>query len=77
MQTGTQFQPVLTDPTTSDPEQVDKVVFVSGKLYYDLQKEKTERGLNDRVALIRIEVSESKRGVHLSSFLTDRCYFVM
>ncbi|SAM06364.1 hypothetical protein [Absidia glauca] len=55
MQTGTQFQPVLTDPTTSDPEQVDKVVFVSGKLYYDLQKEKIDRGLNDRVALIRIE----------------------
>lgn len=61
METGTQFQPVLTDPTTSDPEQVDKVVFVSGKLYYDLQKEKADRGLNDRVALIRVEVSDSKR----------------
>ncbi|ORZ14017.1 dehydrogenase E1 and transketolase domain-containing protein 1 [Absidia repens] len=55
MQPGTHFQPVLTDPTTSDPEQVDKVVFVSGKLYYDLQKEKNDRGLNDRVALIRVE----------------------
>ncbi|KAI8089561.1 uncharacterized protein BX664DRAFT_136937 [Halteromyces radiatus] len=55
MQPGTHFQPVLTDPTTTDPEQVDKVVFVSGKLYYDLQKEKADRGLNDRIALIRIE----------------------
>ncbi|CAO3589764.1 unnamed protein product [Absidia cylindrospora] len=55
MQPGTHFQPVLTDPTTTDPEQVDKVVFVSGKLYYDLQKEKNDRGLNDRVALIRVE----------------------
>lgn len=54
---GTHFQPVLSDPTTTDPEQVDKVVFVSGKLYYDLQKEKNNRNLNDRVALIRIEVS--------------------
>jgi probable 2-oxoglutarate dehydrogenase E1 component DHKTD1 len=53
------------------------VVFVSGKLYYDLQKEKTDRGLNDRVALIRIEVSESKRGVYFLSFLTDNYYFVM
>ncbi|CAO3646284.1 unnamed protein product [Cunninghamella echinulata] len=52
---GTHFQPVLSDPTTTDPEQVDKVVFVSGKLYYDLQKEKNNRDLNDRVALIRIE----------------------
>jgi 2-oxoglutarate dehydrogenase complex dehydrogenase (E1) component-like enzyme len=35
---------------------VEKVVFVSGKLYYDLVKERESRGLNNKVALVRIEV---------------------
>ncbi|KAI9028943.1 hypothetical protein CLU79DRAFT_519802 [Phycomyces nitens] len=55
MAPGTSFKPVLEDPTTNNPDMVEKVVFVSGKLYYDLAKEKTERGLDERVALVRIE----------------------
>lgn len=35
---------------------VEKVVFVSGKLYYDLVKERENRGLSDKIALCRIEV---------------------
>lgn len=51
---GTQFQPVLPDaqPPT---EKVERVVLVSGKIYYELAKERATRGLEDRVALIRIE----------------------
>lgn len=51
---GTRFQPVLPDalPPT---EKIERVVLVSGKLYYELAKERAARGLEDRVALIRIE----------------------
>ncbi|KAG8217006.1 thiamine diphosphate-binding protein [Butyriboletus roseoflavus] len=54
MVTGTQFQPVLPDahPPT---ENIERVVLVSGKIYYELAKERAARGLEDRVALIRIE----------------------
>ena len=51
---STQFQPVLPDvhPPT---DKIERVVLVSGKLYYELAKERAARGLEDRVALIRIE----------------------
>lgn len=48
-----QFQPVIGD-TTVNPEAVRKVVFCSGKVYYDLIEEREKRGAND-VAFIRIE----------------------
>jgi len=51
---GTKFQPVLPDsfPPSND---VERVVFMSGKLYYDLVKERAARGLEGRVAIVRIE----------------------
>ncbi|KAG1052090.1 hypothetical protein G6F43_005752 [Rhizopus delemar] len=52
---GTSFQPVLGDSTIEDASQVEKVVFVSGKFYYDLVKEREQRGMKDRMALVRIE----------------------
>ncbi|KAI8381128.1 uncharacterized protein BYT42DRAFT_494285 [Radiomyces spectabilis] len=56
MAPGTSFKPVLDDPVTMiNPEKVEKVVFVSGKLYYDLAKTKAAKELDDRVAIIRIE----------------------
>ena len=47
------FQPILSD-TTVAPEKVTKVVFCSGKLYYELADERETLGA-DHVALIRIE----------------------
>ncbi|KAI9594143.1 thiamine diphosphate-binding protein [Syncephalis fuscata] len=41
-------------PTTSF-NHVKRVAFVSGKIYYDLIKERTARGLEDVVAFIRVE----------------------
>jgi probable 2-oxoglutarate dehydrogenase E1 component DHKTD1 len=35
--------------------QVERVILLSGKIYYDLVKERRARGFDDRVALIRIE----------------------
>jgi 2-oxoglutarate dehydrogenase E1 component len=48
-----EFQPVIGD-TTVDPEAVRKVVFCSGKVYYDLIEERAKRGATD-IAFIRIE----------------------
>ncbi|KAG2229334.1 hypothetical protein INT48_000400 [Thamnidium elegans] len=55
MAPGTHFQPILPDPSITDTSKVEKVVFVSGKYYYDLVKERDARGYNDRLALIRVE----------------------
>jgi 2-oxoglutarate dehydrogenase E1 component len=47
------FQPILSD-TTVAPEKITKVVFCSGKLYYELANEREAQGA-DHVAIIRIE----------------------
>jgi 2-oxoglutarate dehydrogenase E1 component len=47
------FQPVLGD-TTVRPEEVTKVVFCSGKLYYELAEEREKHG-HQQTALVRLE----------------------
>ncbi|MET7638415.1 multifunctional oxoglutarate decarboxylase/oxoglutarate dehydrogenase thiamine pyrophosphate-binding subunit/dihydrolipoyllysine-residue succinyltransferase subunit [Streptomyces sp. NPDC005438] len=47
------FRPVIGDDSV-DPAEVRKVVFCSGKVYYDLDAERTKRGLKD-TAIIRLE----------------------
>ena len=54
MAPNTRFKPVLDDPI-SDVSKVDRVVLLTGKLYYDLAKERQTRNLSDRVALVRLE----------------------
>jgi probable 2-oxoglutarate dehydrogenase E1 component DHKTD1 len=51
---GSQFKPVL-DDTIADSSSVERVVLLSGKLYYDLIKERSARGLDSKVALVRVE----------------------
>lgn len=58
MSEGTSFQPVLTEKI-SDPPKVEKVVFLSGKMYYDLIKVRADRGLEGKITFIRIEVSSN------------------
>jgi 2-oxoglutarate dehydrogenase E1 component len=48
------FMPVLGDPAPVDPAGVRKIVFCSGKLYYDLAEKRSTQGLHD-TALIRVE----------------------
>ncbi|KAF9433774.1 hypothetical protein BGZ76_008999 [Entomortierella beljakovae] len=56
MAPGTTFEPVLGDEKTQqDPSSVEKVLFVSGKLYYDLIKERESKGADEKVAIVRIE----------------------
>ncbi|MEV4319185.1 multifunctional oxoglutarate decarboxylase/oxoglutarate dehydrogenase thiamine pyrophosphate-binding subunit/dihydrolipoyllysine-residue succinyltransferase subunit [Actinocrispum sp. NPDC049592] len=62
---GTKFQSVLDDPSNPDPNGVRKILFVSGKLYYELAAEKEKLGAND-TAVVRVEqlypVPEKKLG---------------
>ncbi|KAF9081907.1 hypothetical protein BGX23_000308, partial [Mortierella sp. AD031] len=56
MAPGTTFEPVLGDSKTEeDPSAVEKVLFVSGKLYYDLVKERQTKGADEKVAIVRVE----------------------
>ncbi|MDO4683059.1 MAG: 2-oxoglutarate dehydrogenase E1 component [Lautropia sp.] len=49
------FQTVLGDTSVADPKKVKRVVFCSGRVYYDLLAERRQRKLDDEVALVRIE----------------------
>jgi 2-oxoglutarate dehydrogenase E1 component len=52
---GTFFQSVIHDTATLvAPEQVRKIVFCSGKVFYDLDAARTKQGIND-VAIYRVE----------------------
>ncbi|DAZ94118.1 TPA: hypothetical protein N0F65_008982 [Lagenidium giganteum] len=52
----TSFQPVYSDASITDPTAVKKVMFCSGKLYYDLVKERAKRSANpEEIAIIRVE----------------------
>jgi len=48
------FETVIGDPSSPSPEKVKRVVFCSGKIFYDLAKARNESP-NDRVAIVRIE----------------------
>ncbi|PIA18857.1 dehydrogenase E1 and transketolase domain-containing protein [Coemansia reversa NRRL 1564] len=54
---GTSFRPVIPDMLAKDPEAVTRVVFVAGKLYYDLAKAHASQneGLRDKIAIVRLE----------------------
>ncbi|KAJ2355368.1 hypothetical protein H4S02_012960 [Coemansia sp. RSA 2611] len=66
---GTRFKPVLGDPSISDPRAVKRVMLVSGKLYYDLAKLKSEHPLGQHAAIVRIE--------ELSPFPREELYSVL
>ena len=49
-----EFQDVIPDSTAKNAKKVERIVFCSGKVYYDLVESAVERKL-DKVAIIRIE----------------------
>ncbi|KAI8324424.1 dehydrogenase E1 and transketolase domain-containing protein 1 [Martensiomyces pterosporus] len=57
MAPGTTFQPILSDTLAEDPKAVKRVVFVSGKLYYDLAKAyaKDSARIASKIAIVRVE----------------------
>jgi 2-oxoglutarate dehydrogenase E1 component len=53
--TGQRFQEILDDPDASrKPEKIRKVLYCSGKVYYDLLEVKKARNIND-IAIVRLE----------------------
>ena len=53
---GTHFQRLIPDPIAeARSSSVKKILFCTGRVYYDLLRERKERGLEDKIALIRIE----------------------
>ncbi|XP_012274881.1 2-oxoglutarate dehydrogenase, mitochondrial isoform X2 [Orussus abietinus] len=57
MTEDTQFLRVISDdgPASQNPNKVKRVIFCSGKVYYDLKKSRGERGLDDSVVISRME----------------------
>ncbi|KAJ7644236.1 Transketolase, pyrimidine binding domain-containing protein [Roridomyces roridus] len=54
LEPGTSFQPVLRDPA-ENTSTAKRVVLMTGKIYYELLKERQTRALDGDVAFIRIE----------------------
>ena len=46
---------MIDDPTIIDPALVNRVVLLTGKMYYDLVKTRKEKELDSKIAFIRIE----------------------
>ncbi|MGD7787984.1 multifunctional oxoglutarate decarboxylase/oxoglutarate dehydrogenase thiamine pyrophosphate-binding subunit/dihydrolipoyllysine-residue succinyltransferase subunit [Propionibacteriaceae bacterium Y1700] len=49
------WQPVLDDPTVTDPSKVEKVLLCSGKVRWDLVKQRERADLVGKVAIIAVE----------------------
>uniref|UniRef100_A0A8C1RH33 2-oxoglutarate dehydrogenase complex component E1 n=1 Tax=Cyprinus carpio TaxID=7962 RepID=A0A8C1RH33_CYPCA len=54
---GTHFQRVIPDDglVTQNPSEVKRIVFCTGKVYYELTRERKARNMDDSVAITRIE----------------------
>lgn len=54
---GTSFQRVIPEDGVAarTPGQVRRLIFCTGKVYYDLVKERSSQGLDGQVALTRLE----------------------
>ncbi|XP_004457535.1 2-oxoglutarate dehydrogenase complex component E1 isoform X1 [Dasypus novemcinctus] len=57
MLTGTHFQRVIPEngPAAQNPEKVRRLLFCTGKVYYDLTRERKARDMEEEVAISRIE----------------------
>jgi 2-oxoglutarate dehydrogenase E1 component len=53
--TNSRFYEILADNSHADPKTVERVIFCSGKVYYDLLAHREKNGLGDKVAIVRIE----------------------
>ncbi len=49
------WMPVLSDPTRPKPDSVSRVILCSGKVYYDLVAARQKQGIEEGLALVRVE----------------------
>lgn len=54
---GTEFRRVIPEagPASQNPSNVKKLIFCSGKVYYDLKKARAQKGLENDIAISRVE----------------------
>lgn len=55
---GTEFRRLIpdeTEPITTNPSGVKRIILCTGKVYYELKKERQQRGLDGTVAIVRVE----------------------
>uniref|UniRef100_A0A4W6F263 2-oxoglutarate dehydrogenase complex component E1 n=1 Tax=Lates calcarifer TaxID=8187 RepID=A0A4W6F263_LATCA len=54
---GTHFKRIIPDDgaAASGPEKVKRIIFCTGKIYYELTRERKNRGMDEAVAVVRIE----------------------
>lgn len=54
---GTKFKRIISDegPASKIPGNVKRVIFCTGKVYYELAKKRKQLGLEDKIAIVRIE----------------------
>lgn len=57
MSAGTKFKRLIPDqgPANQTPDQVKRVIFCTGKVYYELAKERKQQNLEREIAIIRLE----------------------
>lgn len=66
---GTCFHEILDDPAVEKPEAIQRLIFCTGKIYYDLIKYREDHGIKD-AAIIRIEQIYPLHEELLSSFVS-------
>ncbi|MDO4693867.1 MAG: 2-oxoglutarate dehydrogenase E1 component [Eikenella sp.] len=49
------FRPVIGDKISGRDEKVKRVILCAGQVYYDLKKGREERGLDENIAIVRVE----------------------
>ena len=52
---GTVFRPVIGDDLARDNKKVKRVIVCAGQVYYDLLAGRAERGLDNEIAIVRLE----------------------
>lgn len=64
---GTHFQRVIPEdgPAAQNPEGVKRLLFCTGKVYYDLTRERKARGMEGQVAITRIEQVCARACMHI------------
>lgn len=57
MAIGTSFRRLIPEegPAAENPDKVKKLLFCSGKVYYELVKERAQKDRNDQIAIARVE----------------------
>ena len=54
---GTEFQRMILEagPASQNPDSVQKLIFCTGKVYYDLIKARKDAGMEDKIAITTVE----------------------